>query len=250
MNLSGRTLRDIEDIAENSGVAPRTIFRWIERYKKWGFRGLITSEAFGGKGQVRTDGLAESVLNHLVDSDYQDPLPSNAEFYRRYRTECWNTGVKAHLSYKTVSRRLGKVKQRLAVETRSGKNSRPTGFTSRRTFADKEYPLQTIQIDHSKLDIILLDEWTGREIGRPWLTIGIDVYSRCIWGYYLGLQHPNADTVGLTMINGCFSKQNIVDLFTWQNGPSMEFHTKSTQTTARISAQEPLKEDASITKST
>lgn len=54
-------------------------------------------------------------------------------------------------------------------------------------FPDVSYPLDVIQIDHTPMDIILADDKTRQAIGRPWLTVAIDVYSRmicvitCLW---------------------------------------------------------------------
>lgn len=123
-------------------------------------------------------------------------------------------------SYHTVYRRIKGQDDKLITRTRLGfeafKQKYDIGGGS---CIDNRFPLQTIMIDHTKLDIILLDDITNKEIGRPWLTIALDAYSRCIWGYHLGFQPPNADIVGLTIRMGSLKKDAIVNTFRLNEWP-------------------------------
>ena len=60
-----------------------------------------------------------------------------------------------------------------------------------------DYPLSVVQIDHTLVDIILVDPIDRLPIGRPYLTIAIDVYSRCIAGFILSLEAPSATWTGV-----------------------------------------------------
>lgn len=51
------------------------------------------------------------------------------------------------------------------------------------------------EVDHSLLDILVIDEDTGRGAGRPWLTAIIDRYSRCIVGFSLSFAPPSWTSV-------------------------------------------------------
>ncbi|MGP4957817.1 integrase [Pseudomonas helleri] len=55
--------------------------------------------------------------------------------------------------------------------------------------------LERWEIDHTLLDVLLVDEETGLVIGRPYLTIVLDRYSRMIMGYLLHLSAPNTESV-------------------------------------------------------
>ncbi|MCP2216226.1 DDE-type integrase/transposase/recombinase [Bradyrhizobium elkanii] len=46
------------------------------------------------------------------------------------------------------------------------------------------------EVDHCLLDILVIDEETGKIAGRPWLTAIIDRYSRCIVGFSLSFAPP------------------------------------------------------------
>lgn len=212
LHVQNRSAQDVQKAAEQVHVSSRTIYAWIGRYGRNGFRGLVTPETFGGKGGHRTDKRAEGILQHLIETEYSRDTHNKSAFYQAFVAECWKCGIRDSPSKWTVYRRLKKVDKKIATEVvLGGKGTQPYDGIGREGFADGAFPLQTIQLDHTKLDVILLDESTREVIGRPWLTVGLDVYSRCVWGYYLGLQQPNADTVGLTIINGCFKKQQLVE---------------------------------------
>ncbi|WP_427309183.1 Mu transposase C-terminal domain-containing protein [Cupriavidus sp. H39] len=61
------------------------------------------------------------------------------------------------------------------------------------------YPLDIVQIDHTLADIMLVDEVFRHTIGRPWLTLAIDVATRAVVALYVGFDHPNAATVALLL---------------------------------------------------
>ncbi len=61
----------------------------------------------------------------------------------------------------------------------------------------QNYPTQTVDlieivhIDHTELDIELRSQATGRLLGRPWLTLLTDAYSRRILAVYLTFDAPS-----------------------------------------------------------
>jgi putative transposase len=59
--------------------------------------------------------------------------------------------------------------------------------------------LDIVQIDHTQADAFVVDPWFRRSIGRPWLTLAIDIASRGVVGFYVGMERPNAGTVALLL---------------------------------------------------
>ena len=47
--------------------------------------------------------------------------------------------------------------------------------------------LDVVQIDHTPVDVIVVDEAHRLPIGRPWLTLAIDVATRVVAGFYVSL---------------------------------------------------------------
>ncbi len=56
-------------------------------------------------------------------------------------------------------------------------------------------PLERAEIDHTPLDLLVLDDRTGLPLGRPYLTGCIDDFSRCILGMFLSFEPPSYLTV-------------------------------------------------------
>ena len=59
--------------------------------------------------------------------------------------------------------------------------------------------LEQVQIDHTVVDLIVVDERHRLPVGRPYVTAGIDVFSRCIVGLVITLEAPSALSVGLCL---------------------------------------------------
>ncbi|WP_254679752.1 hypothetical protein [Celeribacter baekdonensis] len=51
-------------------------------------------------------------------------------------------------------------------------------------------PLDIVQIDHTKADVTVVDPVTRRPLGRPTLTVAIDVNTRMVLGFHLSWNRP------------------------------------------------------------
>jgi putative transposase len=69
-------------------------------------------------------------------------------------------------------------------------------------------PLQRVEIDHTKLDIFVVDD-QGIVLERPWLTLVIDVYSRAILGFNLSNDQPSHMTVARALKMALKPKVNL-----------------------------------------
>lgn len=64
---------------------------------------------------------------------------------------------------------------------------------------------KVLQIDHTRLDVLVVDQ-NGEEIGTPFLSVGVDSYSGCIAGFYLGFRQPSSLEVALVLPSCNFTK--------------------------------------------
>jgi putative transposase len=67
-------------------------------------------------------------------------------------------------------------------------------------------PNQVWQIDHSLLDILLVE--SALKFKKPWLTVVIDDYSRAICGYFLSFEDPSAINTALCLRQAIWKKGN------------------------------------------
>jgi putative transposase len=64
-------------------------------------------------------------------------------------------------------------------------------------------PLERAEIDHTLLDLMVVDDQTGLPLGRPSVTACIDCYTRCILGIYIGFNPPSYQSVA-ACLKDCF----------------------------------------------
>ncbi|MDN6554751.1 MAG: transposase family protein, partial [Bifidobacterium mongoliense] len=69
-----------------------------------------------------------------------------------------------------------------------------------------ERPNEQWQVDHTLLDVAILDA-KGTQV-RPWLTVGLDDYSRAVAGYTLFLGAPSAEQTALALHQAVNAKTN------------------------------------------
>lgn len=109
--------------------------------------------------------------------------------------------------------------------------------------------LERVEIDHTPLDLFLIDEKTKLPLGRPTLTIVLDHHSRMPLGYHLGFNTPSTaavlaalrhailpkkkrkSTINL-VIHGDWPCFGIPEIIVVDNG--LEFHGKSLEQVAFI----------------
>ena len=72
-------------------------------------------------------------------------------------------------------------------------------------------PLERVEIDHTQLDVILKDEKTGFAMYRPWLTLVVDCYTRCILGFYISFNAPSARSTSKAAYHAIMPKTSVMD---------------------------------------
>jgi putative transposase len=73
-------------------------------------------------------------------------------------------------------------------------------------FPGANWPLAVVQIDHTPVELILVDDVHRRPVGRPWVTLAIDVFSRMVTGCSVRLEPPGAWAVGLCLAHAILPK--------------------------------------------
>src|SRR5205085_8421023 len=77
--------------------------------------------------------------------------------------------------------------------------------------------LERVEIDHTVLDLFLVDEEDRLPIGRPTLTFALDVYSRYPVGCYVGFENPSYRAVQNCLFHAILPKQDTRELYGTKN---------------------------------
>ena len=134
--------------------------------------------------------------------------PSMAAFIREVK-RCFSEHHFPAPDYQTVRRRVAALDRRLAMRKREGsKRARDrlglVGISTLRA----DLPLDIVQIDHTLVDVSVVDREHRLSIGRPWLTLAIDIATRAVVGFSVSLENPSALSVSLVLSHAVLSKNS------------------------------------------
>ena len=197
----------LAEAARELGVDRSTAFRWRARFEaERRLSALLPKQPGRPKGHCQVDPRVDELVETQIQTFYLRPeRPSIRELVDRIRAECRRIGLPPP-NWRTVKLRITRVDARKAMMRREGAAAARAVFTP----VVEEYrsagPLDVVQIDHTIVDLIVVDEVTRTPIGRPVLTLAIDVHTRVVTGFYLGLDHPSILRAGVCVAQSVFEK--------------------------------------------
>ncbi|CAG1007749.1 Transposon Tn7 transposition protein TnsB [Anaerolineae bacterium] len=170
----------------------------------------------GGKGQTRMDEAIERILQAVlanyasiteressVDQIMTDVLNAVAD-ENRFREppdrltppseSTLRRRIKAAGEQRILGRQLSRREQKVQAVVQSG--IRPSRI------------LERVEIDHTTLDLFVVDEQDGLPIGRPTITACIDKYSALVPGWHIGFQQGGYESVMLCLCHAILPKPN------------------------------------------
>jgi putative transposase len=199
-----------EKIAANANVSRATIYRWVTAFRETGLLSslLPNSGPRGGKGKTRlspdVDAIISDCIENFHDTEQNTSIAATAEEIRR---RCSN----AHLrlpALNTIRARIEQSKGRERVKSRKGEAVAHDQFDPiKGVIPDADWPLALVQIDHTLLPVIIVDDVHRKSIRRAWITLAIDVNSRVCLGMYLTLDAPSAMSAGMCISHAIMPKE-------------------------------------------
>ncbi len=205
--LNSRTKAEVEARAAKYGCHRATVYRWIgswERNER--LHSLEKRKSSAGRGKGRLHAQREEIMSRTITTAYlTSQKHTMKEVASQVRKACDLVGVRPpHPN--TVRKRIQWLKPQLIARKRLGRKAAEAYEPHPAQFGSATYPLAVVQMDHTKLDLMLVDDVHRLPIGRPWLTLAIDIFSRMITGYYLSLDPTGALAAGLCIANSMLRK--------------------------------------------
>ena len=202
---------EIEVHSKKIGVHYTTLYRWLKKYKSTGtLTGLLPRPSGRKKGETRLNYQTEEIMQRVINSYYlSKQKPSIQAVITKINIECKNLHIKAP-GKNTVRNRIHKLSEYEVLKKQGNRSLARTMYEPTPGKYQSDYPMQVIQIDHTPVDIIIVDDETRQSIGRPWITVAIDIYSRMIVGYYLSLRAPSSTSVALCITNLVLPKDKLL----------------------------------------
>lgn len=200
--LKKMSRKEIEELAAKHGVHYTTIYRMLRKYDETMSPAALVSRIKnrGGKGKPRIDKAVDDVIeNHFKAIQKAKEVDITKLSIKGLREEirrtCKQLGLKPPV-WRTVSDRLDRFIQNNKLEARQKRKGGRSRTMAGGSFPDANWPLDVIQIDHTPLDIIIVDDEKREPIGKAFLSIAIDVFSRMVVGFSLSLDSPSIYSVG------------------------------------------------------
>jgi putative transposase len=190
------------------GVSRRTVFRWLAAYRESPQTSSLLARPRGTPtGARRIDTHLEQLIAEVIRDVYLTKVRAKKEeVVRRVGLRCSSERLTPP-SRKTILARIQALDAREVAKARLQPSEAaalvdPVPGTYR-----VDNALDVVQIDHTPVDVIVVDEAHRLPIGRPWLTLAIDVATRVVAGFYVSLEAPSSTSVALCLTQAVLPKE-------------------------------------------
>lgn len=190
------------ELNDLNAPSPISLYRWNKRKQKGSGSPVDLVDRFEKRGRRLS---WSKVVKDTVDQAIQE-VYFNQQLYpkmavvdlveTRVRQLAKQSAQQIKLPSKSsIYRYLGKLEAYTVAARRLGKSEADLRFRSVKGKQIATRLLERWEIDHTPLDILVICEKSFLPLGRPWMTIAIDKYSRMIVGFYLSFREPSAYAV-------------------------------------------------------
>ena len=193
-----------------SAVVPaRTFFRWLAQYRKAeaaygsGFVGLLPQSSGRGNHKAKLPETSKRLMQESIESDYET-LKQKTKYasWVRLKRIC-EARTEPVPSYKTFCLAVAK---RSVFDQTLKRKGRRAGYQVAAFYWDLDLqtprhgdrPLEIAHIDHTELDVECIAS-AGHRLGRPWLTLLTDAFSRRTLAFYLTFDPPSYRSCMMTL---------------------------------------------------
>lgn len=212
LNYEQHCPASVKERAKEVGVSDRSLYRWIQAYNSLGsIAGLVDRKRGWAKGNSRLSKEQDELVTVIINEFYlHKQRPTIEQTIREVQRVASQKGIESP-SRRTIRQRILRISEEERLRKRGQKEKAKNKFTPKpNNFPNVDFPLSVIQIDHTPVDLIIVDNQYRKPIGRPFLTLAMDVYSRMITGYYLSLDAPSVTSVAMCIARSILPKERLL----------------------------------------
>ncbi|OCH28961.1 integrase [Aliivibrio fischeri] len=197
-----------------------TFIAWCNRYRLSGEKVSSLTPQHSQKGNRKLKTSSEFYIAKAINEKYltrnQCSIIQSFKYYCdliiiENRTIPTNKIKK--VSQRTFYNRINALPKYEVALKRYGKRYADINYRKVGKMREATRPLEYVEIDHTPLDLILLDDELEIPLGRPYLTILIDRYSKCIIGYNISFRPPSFESIRHAFCNACLDKSSITQQY-------------------------------------
>lgn len=210
-----------KQLGDNRPPSPITVYRWWKRWRNTNNDlQALTRFQTGSKGHRNFDehfkAIFEEVINKVYLSrekntkqDTYDALVHEITLYNQVSHISINTPSRA-----TVYRMLNNLDDYAVRSARYGRKNADYYYRATGKGIPTSYILERVEIDHTPLDVMVIDKESGLAEGRPYLTCLFDVKSRMPLGIEIGFEPPSDLAVMKALKQAIWPKDHLNTLYT------------------------------------
>lgn len=208
MGSKSRTRTDVQRVADLAEKHIATVYRWLDDYETTGLVSSLIRKPRKDVGKKRLDERVEALITKTIENFYltaQVRTPAKTAY--EVRKLCIQNNLTPP-DASTVRNRIFKISEEYRMRRRRGGKAADERFEPiRGSFPGADFPLAVVQIDHTPVDVIVVDDENRKAIKRPYLTIATDVDSKMCVGFYLSLDPPGGLATGLCLSRAILGKE-------------------------------------------
>jgi putative transposase len=217
-----------------SPIIERALRGWIARYRMAeqaygsGYVGLLPQTHRRGNRRRRLPEEIQRLVSEAVENDYAT-LKQKSRFacWAALQLKCEDAGLRCP-SYTTFCREVNSRPRLGQVTRRQGQRAayvhEPFYWElTQTTPRHGDGPLEVGHIDHTELDVEVVCSQTGRALGRPWITLLTDAFSRRALSVHLSFDEPSYRSCMMVLRECVRRHARLPQILVVDGGP--EFHS-------------------------
>ena len=197
----------VQTAARGLGLSASQVYRLIAKFRaEPNTASLVVTKPGPERGSRRLPSAIELRIDDAIETMFKTrEQPTMERLRRELWRDCRMAGLKPP-SRKAIQARVSARSLREMAKARKGTKAARQQCGPVQPGLRPRAPLAIVQIDHTRADIELVDDRTRAVLGRPWLTLLLDVYTRCVLGLYLTFDAPSAMGVAMAIAQGVLPK--------------------------------------------
>lgn len=183
-------------------VPGRTIRDWKSKYLSAqkvygnGYIGLLPNRHKQGNRSRKIPSEVIELMISLIEQQYENKRQKNKmRVYEILVEKCYLMGVSPP-SFRTFCNEVNKRSKHELTKKRQGPKA---AYDTEQVYHELSFstprhgdmPFQICHIDHTQLDVELICSKTKRNLGRPWVSLLMDAFSRRIFAFHLTFDPPS-----------------------------------------------------------
>ena len=201
------SIEQVDGVAQKLKLSRASVYRLLARFKDSREATSLLPAAPGRKNGAKELGVdQEKIIHAWIEKFYLSrQRPSVAALHRTIALECFQAKLEVP-SYNAVRSRVNSLNAVDVVRAREGARAANQFRPIKASLAADE-PLEVVQIDHTLVDVIVVDDLDRKPIGRPWLSIAIDIATRAVTGFFLSLRAPSTTSTAMAISRAVLRKE-------------------------------------------